>query len=112
MNRKLKRTLPYLQLLKSAPDKNRREMLKAYPTFVADDMVEILYNILLNNVTIRCANHKALFNKNKSILMKIGNQVKNRKARKTLLYGQKGGFLGAVIPILTSVLGGLVSSAL
>lgn len=111
MNR-AKRSLPYLQLLKSAPSKNRLVMLKAYPLFVIDDMVEILYNILNNNLSVPSRDFNKLVHRRKPILADVYSAARNRRLRKKLILNQKGGFIGAIIPILTSVLGGLVSSAL
>ena len=111
MNR-AKRSLPYLQLLKSAPSKNRLVMLKAYPLFVIDDMVEILYNIFNNNLSVPSRDFNKLVHRRKPILADVYSAARNRRLRKKLILNQKGGFIGAIIPILTSVLGGLVSSAL
>ena len=112
MNHKLKRTVPYLRLLNDAPAENRRQMLNSYPAFVVDDLVEILYNIIVSNVPLRCPKHRHVLKRNAAALNEIGNAVKNRKKRKALIYQQTGGFLGAILPLVTSVLGGLVSSAL
>ena len=112
MNRKLKRTLPYLRLLKDAPARNRRKMLRSYPSFVVDDLVEIIYNIMLSNVRLHCPKHYNTLHRNSSSLVKISDAAKSKKLRKQLVYQQSGGFIGAILPLVTSVLGGLVSSAL
>ena len=54
MNRRLKQTMPYIQLLKSTTSKEveKKKMLKSFPAFVIDNIVEILYNILTGNVTV------------------------------------------------------------
>lgn len=110
MNRKLKRTLPFLWVLRQAPDSKKQVMLRSFPSYVVDDMVEILYNILHENVPIRNPGHKNVLLKKKLILSNIARSVNNKKLRKQLIYNQKGGFLGAVIPILSTVLGGLLGS--
>ena len=112
MNRQLKRTLPYLNLLKTVDEKAKKKMLKSFPTFVIDDMVEILYNILSKNVTLRNPKFKKVIDDRKRILRSFYGMARQRTKRKKVLLQQKGGFLGAMIPIIASVLGGLAGSAL
>ena len=110
MNRKLKRTLPYLSLLIVAPPKNRCGMLKSYPAFVLDDT--ILYNILTNNIKLRNPKAVLLIKSKRKTMNKIFKVARNPKERKKVILSQKGGFLGAMAPIIASVLGGLAGSAL
>ena len=110
MNRKLKRTLPYLRLLIVAPPKSRCKMLKSYPSFVVDDMVEILYNILTQNITLRNPKYLSFIKRRKRLMTEIFKVARNPKQRKQIILNQKGGFIGAVLPILASVIGGLVGS--
>ena len=112
MNRKLKRTLPYLQLLKTAKDVNKKRMLRSFPAFVIDDIVEILYNILTNNITLRNPSFKRFMASKQKTLNNIYKVARNRNKRKQVLLRQKGGFIGAMVPIIASVLGGLAGSAL
>ena len=107
MNRKLKRTLPYLRLLIVAPPKSRCKMLKSYPSFVVDDMAEILYTIL---ITLRNPNYLSFIKRRKRLMTEIFKVARNPKQRKQIILNQKGGFIGAVLPILASVIGGLVGS--
>ena len=44
----------------------------------------------------------------KKPLLKLVNTPK--KSRKNFVYKQKGGFIGAVLPIIASLIGGLVSN--
>ena len=112
INPKLKRTLPFLRLLRQASNNTQKhKMLKAFPGFVVDDMVEILYNILYQNVSVRNPRHKAVLMTRKRPLTSIVRAYKQKNKRKILLRKQSGGFIGAIVPILTSVLGGLLSSA-
>ena len=108
----LKRTLPYLRLLMVAPPKNRCKMLKSYPTFVLDDMVEILYNILTNNIPVRNPKYKSLLLSKQGLMTRFYKAARKPGLRKRLLLRQKGGFLGAMVPVIASVLGGLAGSAL
>ena len=112
MNRQLKRTLPYLNLLKTVDEKAKKKMLKSFPSFVIDDMVEILYNILSKNVTLRNPKFREVIDERKRVLSNIYGLARQRTKRKKVLLQQKGGFLGAMIPIIASVLGGLAGSAL
>ena len=112
MNLRLKRTLPYLRLLMVAPPRNRTNMLKSYPAFVIHDMVEILYNILCNNVTLRNSNYIKTMNSKQTSLNNIFQVARKPKLRKKVLLSQNGGFLGAMVPIVASVLGGLAGTAL
>lgn len=87
-------------------------MLRTFPSYVVDDIVEILYNILYKNVHVGNKGHKAFLLRKKRILSKIVGAHKNKKLRKQLIYKQRGGFIGSLIPILTSVLSGILGSAL
>ena len=113
MNRRLKRTLPYLQLLKltTSKDVEKKRMLKSFPAFVIDDIVEILYNILTGNVNLP-RNAKQVLELKKKTLNNFYKVARNPKKRKQLLLRQKCGFIGTLIPILASAVGGLVGSAL
>ena len=115
---RLKRSLPYIQaLLKVKENKERTLLFKKCPDFVASDMVEVLYNILLKNCDISCK-HKHVLMKNKCHLASLVHTAKKKRGRrnkakymKNVMYKQKGGFLGALLPIISTVLGGLVRSA-
>ena len=85
MNRKLKRTLPYLQLLKTAKDINKKRMLRSFPAFVIDDVVEILYNILTKNITLRHPNFKRFMESKRKTLNNIYKVARNRNKRKKLI---------------------------
>lgn len=110
---RLKRTLPYLKSLKRVVgDTQKRNLLKTFPAFVVDDIVEILYNILHRNVPVKSHRHLSVLRKKKKTLAGIVAKHKHPRLRKQLVYQQKGGFISAILPILTSVLGGVLSSAL
>lgn len=111
INRKIKRTLPFLRLLKQVPDKQKSKTLRSFPTFVVDDMVEILYNLLYKNVHVKNTSHRATLFHNKRTLSNIVNAHKQKNKRKQLVYKQTGGFIGALLPVVTSVLSGLLTHA-
>ena len=110
MNRKLRRTLPYLRLLIVAPNRHRITMLRSYPSFVVDDMVEILYNILTKNITVRNRKYLTLLKRRRRLMTEIFRVARNPKKRKQLILNQIGGFIGPILPLLASVIGGLVGS--
>ena len=112
MNRKLKRTLPYLQILKTVKDSDKKRMLRSLPTFVLDDIVEILYNILSENITSRSPNLRNFLESKRNTLNNIYKVARNPSKRKQIILKQKGGVIGAMVPIIASTLGGLVGTAL
>lgn len=100
----MKRSLPFFNALLKAPSKNRVGILKSFPQFVVDDLVEILYNIITGVVKVR----KDKLNKHKKALLDLKN-AKSKIGRRRIIYNQKGGFLGALIPVITSIAGGIAS---
>jgi len=104
----VKRSLPYIKVLvKSKNNVNKNEVLRNFPPFVINDIVEILYNIVKGNIDIESKQKKCL-KPYKKPLLKLVNMPK--KSRKNFVYKQKGGFIGAVLPIIASLIGGLVSN--
>jgi hypothetical protein len=98
---KLTRSVPYFNALLKASNNKRMSILCAFPTFVVDDLVEVLYNIVLGHVNIgsRANNLK----KYKKSLLNLVNS-KSKLQRRKIVYNQKGGFIGGLIPIILSVL--------
>ena len=105
MIEKLKRTLPYLRLLKVAPPRNRYKMLKSYPAFVVDDIVEILYNILAKNVKLRNPKYLQLLKCKRQMLSNLYKVTRRPKERRKVILDQNGSFIGAIIPLIASTLG-------
>ena len=111
MNNKLKRTIPFVKLLKNQKSNaQKRRMLKSFPGFVVNDMIEILYNIIHENVPLRNSKHRLALLKRRRGLTEILKSLKHKKKRKQLIYKQSGGFIGAILPVVASVLGGLFGS--
>lgn len=105
VNRKLRRTLPFLETLKNVlPNMRKKKMLQSFPDYVLDDMVEILYNILYENVRLRNGKFKPTLMKYKKPLANIVNLKLRKSKRRSLMRQQSGGFIGALIPILASTL--------
>ena len=87
-------------------------MLKSFPTFVLDDIVEILYNILSENITSRSPKLRDFLEAKRTTLNNIYKVARSPSKRKQIILRQKGGFIVAMIPIIASALGGLVGTAL
>lgn len=107
---KYQRTLPYIHALNRIPSpRHRQSMFSHLPAFVADDIAEIIYNIVMGNAHIS-KNYKSQLSKIKHDLYRIV-KAKSRKARRTAIYKQSGGaaFLPLLLPAIATVIGSLVS---
>lgn len=104
--RSFNRTLPFLKiLLKSKPRVNKIEILKSFPDYVTNDIVELLYNILTGNVPIK-PRQKVSLTKHRKAMHNFAN-LPSLKSRKSFIYKQKGGFLTTILPLMISALGSL-----
>ena len=43
---KIERSLPYFNAIIKSPNSNRMQILKAFPSFVVDDLVNIIFDIV------------------------------------------------------------------
>ena len=77
-------------------------ILQAFPSFVVDDLVEILFNIVLGNVNI--GTRKENLKKHKKALLEIVH-TKSKKGRRQIIFNQKGGFIAALLPLVLGLLG-------
>ena len=102
---KLDRSLPYFNTLLKAPNAKRMSILTAFPSFVVDDLVEVLYNIALGHVHIRI--RKRNLKRYRKALLDIVN-TKSKIQRRGIIYKQRGGFFGALIPIALPVIDSLI----
>ena len=108
---KYQRSFPYFQALLGA--KNKNKTLKAFPSFVVDDIVEILYNVTLGNAKLSSKQKQTCF-KFRTPLTKLVN-AKSKLGRRKIVYNQKGGFLPALLPLIPSIIGaigGITSAAI
>ena len=104
----IKRSLPYIKILvKSNGNVNKKDVMRNFSSYVINDIVEILYNIITGKIEIGSTQKKRL-KPYKKPLLKLVNTPK--KSRKNFVYKQKGGFIGAVLPIIASFIGGLISN--
>ena len=104
---KLERSVPYFNALLKANESKRIVILQSFPSFVIDDLLEVLYNVVLGKVDVSRGKHKVLKKHQKPLLDLVNN--KNKKVMRKIIYKQKGGFLGAILPIVLSTLGGLLA---
>ena len=79
-------------------------LIKSFPNYAIDDIVEVLYNMMLNNVKIKNPTHKKIITTHKRKLVTLFNNSKKKRYRRNFIRKQKGGFIGAVLPIVASVL--------
>ena len=102
---KCKRSAPYIVALHNGLRNNngKRELLNRLPNFVAHDIIEILYNTLHGNCKNVSMKQVEKLKKQKHVIANVLQEAKKKKiSHKKLLYKQKGGFLGAILPIIAS----------
>lgn len=104
---KMNRSLPYFNALVKAPSSKRMTILQSFPSFVIDDLLEVIVNIVRGNVNITKAK-KLVLQKHKRSLLSLVNS-KNRRLMRKIMYKQHGGFLGALIPIVLSAISAISS---
>jgi len=84
-------------------------MFSHLPKFVADDIAEILYNIIMGNAEIS-KHHRQKLSKIKNELYRI-IRAKSKQTRRKELYKQSGGaaFLPILLPAIATVVSSLIS---
>ena len=104
----IQRSLPYIEvMMKSKPHMVKGELLRYFPEFVTDDLIEVIYNIATQKIDITCEQLKKLKKFQRQTLHLLN--ISNKRKRRTYMVNQTGGFLGAFLPIIASLVGGLVS---
>ena len=104
----IQRSLPFIEvMMKSKPYKNKVKLLKFFPQFVTDDIIEFIYNIVTQKLPVECKDIEKLKKFQNKILHLLN--IPDQRRRRTYMYNQTGGFLGAFLPIIASLVGGLVS---
>lgn len=99
---KFERSKPFFNSLLQAPTGTRMNILQAFPNFVVDDMIEILYNIVMGNIEV--GSRKKILNKHQKALTNLVN-AKSKHMRRLVIYKQKGGFIAALLPLVMGLLG-------
>ena len=96
-----KRTLPFLKILQKS-NTGKVTLLKSFPQFVTNDIIELLHNILVGKVKINQNQKKVLANHRRK-WYKFEN-LTSLKKRRDYIYKQKGGFITSLLPMLASLL--------
>lgn len=100
------RSLPFFNVLLKAQPSKRMSILQQLPSHVVDDLIEILYNVVLGKVDIggKISNIK----RHKNALLNIVH-AQGKKGKRQVFYKQSGGFLGALIPLIVSTISRLIT---
>ena len=106
---KIERSIPYFNALLKAPVAKRLTILQSFPAHVVDDLIEVLYNVVLGKVDIGTKSKN--LKRHRKALLDLVN-TKNKRFRRAIIYKQKGGFLGALIPIVLSTVAGIIGRKL
>ena len=106
----IQRTLPYVEALRRVKNpKVRQTLFKSLPKFVADDIAEIIYNIIIGSARISPNYKKRLSRVRHQLytLIKTPNKVERRKT----LYKQSGGCIFTILlPALATVISSIVGA--
>lgn len=104
------RSVPFIKIMiKSKSSVDKGDLLRKFPSFVIDDIAQILRDVVLKRIPIRKRYVKAL-QAHKKPLLKLA-KLKNKKGRSKLIYKQKGGFIAGILPIIASLIGGIAANA-
>lgn len=100
----MKKYLPVLRRIHRLGEKTRREYVRKCDKEFLDCLCECAKNVIKGNVPLNDRQLKTL-RREKNNLRKLSIKKTSLKKKRQIL--QKGGFLGALIPPILSVLGGL-----
>ena len=103
----LRKAVPYFNLLIKTHHTKRGKLLHLLPEHVAQTIIELMYNIVNERIPLRQPTHFDTLKQNKARVLQIV-EPKSPKTQLRTLYKQNGGFLGAILPILVSVVGSLL----
>jgi hypothetical protein len=110
-NRDLKRARDFLTTLGCISNrKQANKLLQSAPRYVIDAISEVLYNMLMNNNVCLTPKRKSILCQHRTFVSRNSDKRNPLKWRtnQILNYKQKGGFLGALLPLITAVLGQLL----
>jgi len=105
---KFERSIPYFKAIIKTPSGLRKRLLRSFPSYVCDDLIEILYNVVMGKVKINQGQLKKLRRHKKSLRKLTG--AKSKSGRRKVIYKQSGGFLGVLLPIVSSIVGGIIGA--
>lgn len=91
-------------IINSNSPRLRKHLILGLPDHVIKHICEVMHNILVGNVPIR-GNQKEKFRKYKHTIRLLGNgPFKPLVKKRNILVNQKGGFIGAILPLVASIL--------
>ena len=105
MSKRMKRSLPYLQIMAACKPKLRKTLLEHAPAEVVLAICKCSLN-LLKGVIPLSPRQKRLLSRYKTHLRALANRKVSRKMKKTSQKG--GGLLSTVLPPVLNVLGHLL----
>jgi len=109
MSQLTKKYLPILKRINKLADKNKKEYVRKCNREFIDCLSECATNVLRGNVPLSSRQGAKLKRNKKDPRLLSAKKTSLRKKRHVV---QKGGFLGARLTPVLSLLGGLVSNAL
>jgi hypothetical protein len=109
MSLKIERSLPYLKILLNSKKVNSCKLLKSFPPFVTADLAKCLIKITRGKIKSKHAATR--LRKHKKPLLKLIN-LRNDRDRIKFMHKQRGGFLGAVLPLAAGIISGIVANAI
>ena len=101
----MRRYLPTLRRIQKLGDRARRKLIKECDSQLIACFCECSKNILKGNVPLNKPQLKKLRREKKNLRVLALKKTALKKKRKIL---QKGGFIGALLPPILSIIGGLL----
>ena len=109
MSDRMRRFLPMLRRINKLGDKTKRQYVKKCNKEFIDCISECAKNVLRGNVPLKSSQIGRLRRHKQDLRALSIKKTSLRKKRRIL---QKGGFLGAILTPVLSLLGGLISNAI
>ena len=111
MRKKFSRSIPYIKIIiKSKPRVNKADLLKKFPDFVTNDIVEILNNVMKGKIRIPPRQRDKL-RKHRGKLVSLVEANSLRK-RRNIIYKQRGGFIATVLPLVATLISTTLANVL
>jgi hypothetical protein len=104
MSQRVRKYLPTLRRIHRLSEQSRRAYVKKCDRGFLDCLSECAKNVIKGNVPLNERQMKSLRREKKNLRQLSVKKTSLKKKRRII---QKGGFLGALIPPILSVLGGL-----
>ena len=92
------RSIPFFTVLIKSPNVLRMKILQAFPTYVVDDLVDIVRKLVSGDISITRIQKDAL-NRYKRPILSFVN-TKSRRLTRKIMHEQEGGFISIFLPIV------------